>query len=393
MYEAFFHLKGKPFELLPDPEYLYLSPAHRKAISYLEYGIRERAGFILLTGEVGSGKTTIIKNIVKGLDAGVRTSKIFTTNVTPHQLLALINDDFGLESAGRDKVALFKDLYDFLIREFVAGRHCLLLIDEAQNLSSECLEEVRMLSNLETENAKLLQIILVGQPELRTILAANDLRQLRQRISINCHITPLDREQTEAYILHRLERAGNRDALSFPPECFDIIQDHTRGIPRLINIMCDFLLLTAFVDGVHTLTGEVVREVAADLQFDCHYWSSDSAGDAPVVKSVTPSPRPDELTLLVQRIDARLDSLERVAADPARHTEWALLAERCAHLEESILKLQPPLHGEVRQNAAQFPDQLPDQLPTEQVRHYQPDAKPDTTERRWHFFRSLFGRP
>ena len=384
MYEAFFHLKGKPFELLPDPEYLYLSPAHRKAITYLEYGIRERAGFILLTGEVGSGKTTIIKNIVKGLDAGVSTSKIFTTNVTPHQLLALINDDFGLESAGRDKVALFRDLYDFLIREFVAGRHCLLLIDEAQNLSPECLEEVRMLSNLETENAKLLQIILVGQPELRTILAANDLRQLRQRISINCHITPLDREQTEAYILHRLEHAGNRDALTFTPDCFDVIQHHTRGIPRLINIMCDFLLLSAFVDGTNSLTVQVVREVAADLQFDRTYWCGDEEFDSASPEEGDGSRCDDQLLLRAERLSARLDTLEQEAADFARRDDLAALGECCARLEKEMEEIG---HRLVPENGGE-----PDVLSRESHCGEVPSTTLPTPPLRKGLLRSLFGR-
>jgi|GEM_PF-407524 len=334
MYEAFFKLKGKPFELLPDPDFLYPSPAHRKALTYLDYGIKERAGFILLTGEVGSGKTTIIKNIIKRLDTNVTTSKVFNTGVTVNQLLALINDDFGMESAGKDKITLIKDLNDFLIREFVAGRHCLLLIDEAQNLSAECLEEVRMLSNLETESSKLLQIILIGQPELRAILAADDMRQLRQRISVNCHIPPLDRVQTEAYILHRLERAGNRNAVTFTDECLDIIQQQTRGIPRLINIMCDFLLVTAFTDETTVLSGELVREIAADLRFDGYYWNT-TEDERSASASGNVINRGEEPT----RMHERLHLLETAVTAMVRMDDIFPLMQQVSVLEETVQEL------------------------------------------------------
>jgi putative secretion ATPase (PEP-CTERM system associated) len=402
MYESFFHLTGKPFELLPDPEFLYLSPVHRKAITYLDYGIRERAGFILMTGEVGSGKTTIIKNIIKSLDTNVNTSKIFNTSVTTHQLLSLINDDFGLEIAGKDKIALFKDLYDFLIREFEAGRHCLLLIDEAQNLSPDCLEEVRMLSNLETENSKLLQIILVGQPELRKILAATEMRQLRQRISINCHITPLDREQTEAYILHRLERAGNRNAVTFTSDSFDIIQQHTRGIPRLINIMCDFLLLSAFVEETTSLSGEMVQEIAADLQFERNYWNIDVVGDTvgdngdrSVPEAEIISSREEELFLLTRKLGARLDVLEKASNAFVQLDELSSLTRRCVSLEEALLDLRRQVYQIAeRQTATPAPEKAatPFQAPPPEVKREAPQVVlPDLPQRKG-FFQSLFGR-
>ena len=402
MYESFFHLTGKPFELLPDPDFLYLSPVHRKAITYLDYGIRERAGFILMTGEVGSGKTTIIKNIIKSLDTNVNTSKIFNTSVTTHQLLSLINDDFGLEIAGKDKIALFKDLYDFLIREFEAGRHCLLLIDEAQNLSPDCLEEVRMLSNLETENSKLLQIILVGQPELRKILAATEMRQLRQRISINCHITPLDREQTEAYILHRLERAGNRNAVTFTSDSFDIIQQHTRGIPRLINIMCDFLLLSAFVEETTSLSGEMVQEIAADLQFERNYWNADVSGDSAGVDGDRSVPdaefisrREEELLLLTRKLGTRLDVLEKASNAFAHLDELSSLTRRCISLEEALLDLRRQVNQIAeRQTATPAPEKAaaPFQAPPPEVKREAPQVVlPDLPQRKG-FFQSLFGR-
>lgn len=404
MYESFFHLTGKPFELLPDPEFLYLSPVHRKALTYLDYGIKAQAGFILLTGEVGSGKTTIIKNIIKGLDSNVNTSKIFNTSVTAHQLLSLINDDFGLESAGKDKIALFKDLYDFLIKEFMASRHCLLLIDEAQNLSPDCLEEVRMLSNLETENSKLLQIILVGQPELRKILAATDMRQLRQRISINCHISPLVREQTEAYILHRLERAGNRSAVAFTADSFDVIHRETRGIPRLINIMCDFLLLSAFVDESTEIGGAMVREIADGLQFEQNYWNTDVAGaaagdngDRSVPEAEIISSREEELFLLTRMLGERLDVLEKASTVFAHLDEVSLLTRKCAAQEEALLELRRHVKQiVVRLTGSPLHDHVvtPSTIPPSELKREAPQVRlADETPQRKGFLQSLFGRP
>jgi len=221
VYESFFNLRTKPFDLLPNPSFLYQSKSHKRAMTYLDYGIKSRSGFILVTGEVGSGKTTIIRDLIKKKIPKVVLSKVFNTKVSSEQLISMINDDFGLPVQGKDKIQLLREL------------------NESQNLSPELLEEVRMLSNLETEQAKLLQIILVGQPELKRILTSPDMLQLRQRININCHIQPLTATETGEYVLHRLEKAGNREAVAFDPEVLALIHTHSRGVPRLINIICD----------------------------------------------------------------------------------------------------------------------------------------------------------
>lgn len=273
MYEKFFELDKKPFELVPNPEFLFLSKSHKKAIVYLDYGLKEHAGFILVTGEVGSGKTTIVRNLLKNLDDTVTLSKVFNTKVTSEQLIAMVNDDFGLDTAHKDKITLLRELTDFLIDQHAAGRWPTLIIDEAQNLSGELLEEVRMLSNLETDTSKLLQIILVGQPELRKTLAQPELRQLRQRISISCHLMPLSRQETEDYIFHRLEIAGNRNAVSFDEGSIDIIYSFSRGIPRLVNIICDFLMLSAFAEETKRMTRELVQEVIGEIEIENAYWN------------------------------------------------------------------------------------------------------------------------
>ena len=272
MYEAFFNLSSKPFDLLPDPRFIYLSRSYKKAMTYLNYGIRERSGFILLTGEVGSGKTTLIRDLLDKNYEHVVLSKIFNTRVTSEQLLSMINDDFGLDVHGKDKITMIRDLNVFLIDQYAAGNQPILIIDEAQNLSSELLEEVRMLSNLEASSSKLMQIILVGQPELRTILAAPELRQLRQRININCHLQALSREEVEQYIGHRLEIAGNATAVHFESEAIDAVFRYSRGIPRLINIICDFLMFLAFAEEATNLTVDMVSDVIGDLDFENYHW-------------------------------------------------------------------------------------------------------------------------
>ncbi|WP_029897844.1 XrtA/PEP-CTERM system-associated ATPase [Desulfohalovibrio reitneri] len=280
MYEEFFGLAEKPFTLLPTPKFLFPSRAHRKVLTYLQHGIRERAGFILLTGEVGSGKTTIIREIVKSQLTDLTLAKVFNTKVDSHQLLCMINDDFGLETRDRDKATLLRDLNEFLINEYAAGRQVVLIIDEAQNLTPDLLEEVRMLSNLETESGKLLRIIMVGQPELRETLARPSLLQLRQRIQINCHIDPLSEEEVEEYILYRLERAGNREALRFSPGAIRAIHSYSRGIPRLVNILCDYIMIDAYSAETRDVEEESVHELARDLSFESHYWEGSGGKDA-----------------------------------------------------------------------------------------------------------------
>lgn len=323
MYEAFFKLRKKPFELVPDPEFIYLSRAHKKALTYLDYGIRERAGFILLTGDVGSGKTTLIRNLLGKRYERVTLSKIFNTRVTSEQLLAMINDDFGLETLGKDKITLIRELNDFLLEQHAQGNHPILIIDEAQNLAADLLEEIRMLSNLESSNAKLLQIVLVGQPELRETLALPKLLQLRQRISINCHLKALSRQEMGEYIVHRLAVAGNAEALGFPEGTLDLVYQYSRGIPRLVNIICDFLMLSAFAEEVTTVSLEMAHEVVGDLDFDNHFWGGAGscagvAGDLPAPPPASDAAPPDGDRLL-RTLDELCGSLSELREDFRTH--------------------------------------------------------------------------
>lgn len=340
MYEAFFNLTQKPFDLLPDPDFLFMSSSHKKVLSYLDYGIRERVGFILLTGEVGSGKTTIIRNLIKKNLSDVVLSKIFNTRVDSEQLIAMINDDFGLPVLNKDKITLLRELNSFLIDQFVKGNQPVLIIDEAQNLNHDLLEEIRMLSNLETDNAKLLQIILVGQPELRKTLASATLIQLRQRISINCHIQPLSRSEIELYILHRLEKAGDRDAVSFSGETIDIIFTYSRGIPRLINILCDFILLAAFAEETRTIDVALVLDIIGDLDFEYHYWGSESL-DGRVIRegsmdgTFSAGRTEPAVSAMIKDLNDRLDNLGK-ESESASQKRLLEMAAKISDLENSV---------------------------------------------------------
>lgn len=315
MYESFFGFTVKPFDLVPNPDFLFLSKSHKRALTYLDYGIRERVGFILLTGEVGSGKTTIIRDMLKKHHEQVVISKVFNTRVNSEQLIALVNDDFGISIAGKDKTVMLRDLNDFLVEQYAIGNFPVLIIDEAQNLTPKLLEEIRMLSNLETDSSKLLQIILVGQPELRETISSPALRQLRQRISINCHLQPLSRSETELYIYHRLQVAGNRDAVAFAEGVLDLIAASSQGIPRLINIICDFLLISAFAEGTRSIDETMVKDVIGDLDFERHFWGDQT--DAPRFQNEknisNTGSRTDlaDVSQSLQKISARLDGMER----------------------------------------------------------------------------------
>jgi general secretion pathway protein A len=303
MYEKFYQLTAKPFDLVPNPDFFFLSRSHRKALTYLRYGIREKIGFILLTGEVGSGKTTLLRDLIKGLNGDVVLSTVFNTKVSSEQLLSLINEDFGLEVEGKKKTTLLRDLNDFLIEQYAGRRQVMLIVDEAQNLTAELLEEIRMLSNLETNSAKLLQIILVGQPELRDTLGAPGLRQLRQRISISCQINPLSRQETESYIYHRLEKAGNRAAVDFAEGSMDIIHEYSRGIPRLVNIICDLLMLTSYTEGTRSVTAEAVRDIVTELEEKNHFWRDKKREKEPEAHHIS---MPKELANFLRRLETHI---------------------------------------------------------------------------------------
>ena len=334
MYEKIYGLSEKPFHIVPNPNFLYLSPKHQNALTYLEYGIRERMGFILLTGEIGTGKTTLIRYILDQIETDIEVAVIFNTNVSPNQLLGLILREFELEADKNDKAGNLDSIHHFLIRKYGEHKRVLLIIDEAQNLSEEALEEVRMLSNLQTDNNFLLQIMLVGQPELKARLRRPNLAQLTQRIAVTYHLMPLSLEETGGYIASRLEKTGGSPDL-FTKGAVDEIFRASNGTPRTINLLCDTALVYGFVDELHTIDAHVVTQVVEDKGYP--------GGTSEPVTFVEISGSQGEIP----------------------ETEIAVLQHRFAGLEERVQELKHQVEWQIEELAGQadgFKDELVNQL-------------------------------
>lgn len=281
MYEKFFYFKEKPFHITPDPKFLYLSGKHREAIDLMGFGVSGRKGFMLMTGEVGTGKTTLCRALLEKLPEATESALILNPVVSDHELLKTITADFGL-SVLEDTVKAHLDaLNGFLLRTSASGGNAVVIIDEAQNLSPSTLEMVRLLSNLETEKEKLLQIILAGQPELKTKLAMPGLRQLNQRIIVRHNLDPLDHAETGEYINNRLKVAGGADSVGFTVEAVSIIHEKTGGIPRMINIVCDRALTAAFVEERRCVDASIARKAVDELERDGYLVGRASEHDDP----------------------------------------------------------------------------------------------------------------
>ncbi|MDH3602210.1 MAG: AAA family ATPase [Candidatus Tectomicrobia bacterium] len=265
MYVSFFNLREQPFNLTPDPRFLFLSPQHEEALEHLLYGISERKGFIEITGEVGTGKTLLCRTLLERLDDTVSTALIFNSYLTEIELLQAILSDFGLTCEEQTRKAYIDTLNQYLLDEFAAGHNAVVIVDETQNVEPTVLEQLRMLSNLETDSVKLLQVVLIGQPELRDKLATRQMRQLDQRIAVRYHIHGLSRAETQHYVLHRLSVAGTANSVTFSSRAWTLIHRHCGGIPRRINLLCDRILMTAYVRGVRYVKASIVRQSIRDL--------------------------------------------------------------------------------------------------------------------------------
>jgi general secretion pathway protein A len=268
MYESFYGLSGKPFQLNPDPTFYFGSKQHRRAMAYLEYGMHQNEGFIVVTGEVGAGKTTIVRNLLDSLNSSqVVAANLVSTQLDAEDILTLVGAAFGVRSKGASKSDILMSLEAFLVGAATKKRRCLLVVDEAQNLTPRAVEELRMLSNFQLGSQSVLQTFLIGQPEFRDILQGADMLQLRQRIIASCHISPMDREETQGYIEHRLHCVGAKENNpGFDSGAFDAIFAATSGVPRRINSVCDRLLLAGFLAGKREFGGEDVREIAHEIE-------------------------------------------------------------------------------------------------------------------------------
>jgi general secretion pathway protein A len=266
MYESFYGFKEKPFDLHPDPDYLYMSKVHENTYVHLEYAMMENKGFVVVTGEIGSGKTTLINYLLNKIRENIHVGLVNNTNIRPSEFLKMICQEFELDPKTEDKAELIDIFSGYLIDCFAGGERVVLIIDEAQNLTNDTMEEIRMLSNIETEKHHLIQIILVGQPELKFKLQQSDLKQFAQRVTVHCHLTGLEKGEVKEYIKHRLEIGGSNRFDLFDEEASDNIALYSRGIPRLINVLCDSALVYGFADELQTIGRDVLDSVYEELK-------------------------------------------------------------------------------------------------------------------------------
>jgi general secretion pathway protein A len=401
LYRSHFGLTYGPFNITPDPAFLYLSTSHREALAQLTYGIKARKGFVVLTGEVGTGKTTLIHSLLTDIRERTHTALVFSMIVSPIDLLRYVCEEFKLVELRQTRAELHDYLVllnEFLLEKYRSGDNCVLIIDEAQNLSAEVLESIRVLSNFETSTDKLLQILLVGQPELSARLNTPELRQLKQRVTLRHHLRALSLNECQEYIASRLQKAGGNPAI-FTEPAREAIYQYSSGIPRLVNILCDNALLTGYAVGKHEIDGAIVREVADDLNLAAGFGlyvrrvvATDSNGATPLngavkrpaaveptahqalprpvavnsLKSITP-PREFVLPGLMQTVvDALTDAMGPMAPVVIREQMRALNTTADSFPPEKLLDLIDSVSREIcdefmreefrREMAEQIPD-------------------------------------
>ena len=355
MYETFYGLTGKPFQLNPDPAFYFGSRQHRRAMAYLEYGIHQNEGFIVVTGEVGAGKTTIVRSLLDKLDPQqVVAGNLVSTQLDAEDTLRLVASSFGLRTKDVEKSDLLLALEAFLASVCQQGKRALLIVDEAQNLTPRAVEELRMLSNFQLETHALLQSFLVGQPEFRRTMQSPHMLQLRQRVIAACHIGPMDLEETRGYIEHRLKCVDWKGDPHFQPDAYETIFRATGGIPRRINAVCDRMLLSGYLAGKRDFSREDVEMVAREMHDETvDIESAPEAGSAPaadVGKGGPPRPRPvdsERLQLDSKSIDEATRLLAKAQSDP--------IEERLTRIErraDTIVALLQQLLDAVRPQAA-----------------------------------------
>ncbi|HLG86198.1 MAG TPA: XrtA/PEP-CTERM system-associated ATPase [Alphaproteobacteria bacterium] len=305
MYAEFFKLTGLPFQLTPDSRFFFESSVHSKAMAHLTYGLNQGEGFIVITGDVGAGKTTLVEHLCSSLDPHRYTiARISTTQTSADDTLRLVAAGFGIKTEGVEKANLLQRLEATLVTAYRSGRRSLLVVDEAQNLTVPALEELRMLSNFVVGNVPPLQSFLLGQPQFRPVMALPELEQLRQRVLASYHLGPLSAEETQAYIEHRLKRVGWMDDPHFADDVFAAVYDATGGVPRKINTLCSRILLFAFLEEMHAVDRDMTVQVAEELKSEL---GAGAGGDATVRPAPVPMNSPLDVGLRLSRIEERID--------------------------------------------------------------------------------------
>lgn len=322
MYLDYFELTEYPFQLTPNADFLYLSRGHARANAYMEYTIWNRDGFVVITGEIGSGKTTLVQHLLGGLDERVVVAKIHQTQLDELEFLQAILVEFGQDPFGASKVELLKMLNTYLLEQHAQQRQVVLIVDEAQNLSERVLEEVRLLTGLETQQEKILNLILIGQPELKDVLDSPTMEQLAQRIRLRFHLKGLTEEEVKEYIKHRLKCAGRTKQTLFPVNTIPFIYEYTGGIPRLINTLCDSALITAFVEQSKRISVNILKDAVDELQ-----WK-------PYHERMSRQPRSD---LPEEEATGAANTARRVAEGQQQHLGKLILTEKGKILGEYIL--------------------------------------------------------
>jgi putative secretion ATPase (PEP-CTERM system associated) len=338
MYESYYHFTSKPFQLSPDPRFFYGSRGHKRAMAYLEYGLSLGEGFIVVTGEVGAGKTTLVRNLFKQMEEGnIIAAQLVSTQLDADDTLRSVAASLGLEHEGISKSALLKNLQDFLVAATRQKKRVLLVVDEAQNLTPRAVEELRMLSNFQDEDRSLIQTFLLGQPEFRNILQSMDMQQLRQRVIASYHLGPLDADETRGYIEHRLNLVGWKGVPGFSEEAYQAIHRFTGGIPRRINTFCDRLMLFGYLEEKQQFGEDEISEVIEDLR---HEVAHQETTNNPAPAGVLPPPGLAEETIrLSQRVEQMERSINRIL--PIVRKILFTVSEKQAGNEE--LDQQPPI--------------------------------------------------
>ncbi len=335
MYESYYGLSAKPFQLKPDPHFFYGSKGHKRAMAYLDYGLSQGEGFIVITGEIGAGKTTLMRNLFAKLESEkIHAAQIVTTHVDSDDILRMVAAAFGLPFEDASKSVLLNRLEQFFLQCHAQGKRALLVVDEAQNLTQRAVEELRMLSNFQTSEASLLQTFLLGQPEFRKTLLSGDMQQLVQRVIATYHLGPLDADETRAYIEHRLQTVGWLGTPAISPQAYAAIHAHSGGIPRRINTLCDRLFLMGYLEELQAFGSDEVETVIADIRQEfalpenttqapepqSNDADSDAGGEAPLPAQAQALPvlenMNERLSKMERSVVSILDAVKKIVSTP-----------------------------------------------------------------------------